>query len=46
VKCKFIKIIKRTNWILPHIIMRTPIPEASTFYMDSKKMGKAGCKSA
>lgn len=36
---------KKTNWILPHIIKRTPIPEAPTFYTDANKMGMAGYKS-
>ena len=37
-KSKHIQFTKGTHWILPCIIKRTPIPEASTFYKDSKKM--------
>ena len=36
---------KRTNWILPFILKRTPIPEAPTFYTDANKMGMADYKS-
>ena len=37
--------VYRTNWILPRIVKRTPIPEAPTFYTDANKMGMAGYKS-
>ena len=42
---KLIVFTKRTNWILPCIVKRTPIPEAPTFYTDANKMGMAGYKS-
>lgn len=31
---KRIQLIKKANWILPHIIQDIPITEASTFYTD------------
>ena len=45
VKSKCIQFIKRTNWILPHIVKRTSIPEAAIFYVDANQMGMAGYKS-
>jgi hypothetical protein len=42
---KLIVFTKRTNWILPCIVKRTPIPEAPTFYTDANKMGMAGYES-
>ena len=44
-KSKLIVFTKRTNWILPCIVKRTPIPEAPTFYTDANKMGMAGYES-
>ena len=40
-----INFIKRTTWILPHIVQDTPITGAHTFYTDANKAGKAGYKS-
>ena len=44
-KSKRIQLIKRTNWILPHIVQDTPITGAPTFYTDANKSGKTGYKS-
>jgi hypothetical protein len=44
-KSKCIQLIKRTNWILLHIIKRTLIPEAPTFYTVANKIVMAGYKS-
>jgi hypothetical protein len=38
-KSKQLKFIKRTNWILPPIVKRTPISGAPTFYTDDNKSG-------
>ena len=40
-----INLIKRTTWILPHILYDTPKTGASTFHTGANKSGKAGCKS-
>ncbi|ERE72103.1 HERV-K-3q27.3 provirus ancestral Pol protein [Cricetulus griseus] len=39
-----IKLIKKTVWILPHIIRQTPISGVLTFYTDANKSGKADYK--
>ena len=44
-KSKWLQFIKRTNWILPHIIKETSISIAPTFYTDVSKSKKAGYKS-
>ena len=44
-KSNKISLIKRTNWILPHIVHEIPITVALPFYTDANKGGKAGCKS-
>lgn len=35
-------LIKRINWILPHIVKRIPMSRAPTFDPDANKSGKAG----
>ena len=44
-KSKWLHFIKRTNWILPHIIKGTPISEAPTFYTKANTSGRAWYKS-
>lgn len=44
-KSKELQFIKRTEWILPHVVKRTPISGALTLYADANKLGMAGCKS-
>lgn len=44
-KSKRLQFIKRTNWVLPHIVWGTPVSGVSTFYPDANKPGKAGYKS-
>ena len=39
-----IKFIKKTVWIIPHIVGRIPISGVLTFYTDDNKLGKAGYK--
>lgn len=42
-KSKRLQFIKRTNWVLPHIVWRTPISGSPIFfYTDANKSGKAG----
>jgi hypothetical protein len=38
-KSKCIQFIKRTNWILPHIVNRPPISEAPTFILLQTRWG-------
>ena len=44
-KRRRLQFIKRTYWILPQIIKKTPVSGALTFYIDASKSGKAGYKS-
>lgn len=37
-KSKCLLFIKRTNWILPHIVKGTPVPEAPTFYTEKGRL--------
>lgn len=43
-KSKHLQFIKRTNWILPHIVKETPIPEAPTIYPDASQLRMEGYK--
>lgn len=36
---KHIQFMKKTEWILPHLVKRTSISEALTFYTDANKIG-------
>ncbi|KAL6038242.1 hypothetical protein STEG23_034915 [Scotinomys teguina] len=44
-KSKRIEFIKKTEWVLPHIVRQKPISGVLTFYTDANKLGKAGYKS-
>ncbi|KAL6070467.1 hypothetical protein STEG23_006054, partial [Scotinomys teguina] len=44
-KSKKIEFIKKTEWVLPHIVRQKPISGVLTFYTDANKLGKAGYKS-
>ncbi|KAL6031936.1 hypothetical protein STEG23_004786 [Scotinomys teguina] len=44
-KSKRIEFIKKTEWVLPHIVQQKPISGVLTFYTDANKLGKAGYKS-
>ena len=44
-KSKRIQLIKRTNWILSHIVWDTPMTGESTFLTDANKLGKVDYKS-
>lgn len=44
-KSERIKFIKKTIWILPHIVRKTPISGVPTFHTDANKPGKAEYKS-
>ncbi|KAL6093193.1 hypothetical protein STEG23_016117 [Scotinomys teguina] len=44
-KSKRIEFIKKTEWVLPHIVRQKPISGVPTFYTDAIKLGKAGHKS-
>ncbi|KAL6063533.1 hypothetical protein STEG23_000298 [Scotinomys teguina] len=43
-KSKRIEFIKKTEWVLPHIVRQKPISGVFTFYTDANKLGKAGYK--
>ncbi|KAL6033485.1 hypothetical protein STEG23_016302 [Scotinomys teguina] len=44
-KSKRIEFIKKTEWVLPHIVQQKPVSGVLTFYTDANKLGKAGYKS-
>ncbi|KAL6090311.1 hypothetical protein STEG23_009234 [Scotinomys teguina] len=44
-KSKRIEFVKKTEWVLPHIVQQKPISGVLTFYTDANKLGKAGYKS-
>ncbi|KAL6082528.1 hypothetical protein STEG23_004612 [Scotinomys teguina] len=44
-KSKRTEFIKKTEWVLPHIVRQKPISGVLTLYTDANKLGKAGYKS-